>query len=210
MHKISIALLFVGVTLLPALARGEVTANVGWVSEYIYRGVPQKSSSASAGLDLEQGGFYLGTWAADVGDGAEVDVYAGYGFEAGGFNFGVGATGYFYTGDFDDTYKELNLSAGYGLFTLEYAIGEYDNFGGPRLDYDFLELKFEYEGFFAAAGTFGKDFAGDTAQVGYGFEAAGFDFSLAWIWADKRLALNDGRDDHTLIFSITRNFTLVE
>jgi uncharacterized protein (TIGR02001 family) len=210
MQKTLVAMLMAGAALLPALARAEFSANIGFASEYIYRGVPQKTSSAFAGLDFEQGGFYLGTWAADVGDGAEVDLYGGYGFEAGAFSFGIGATGYFYTGDFDDTYRELNLSAGYGLFTLEYAIGEYDNFDGPRLDYDFLELKFEYQGFFAGIGTFGRDFSGETAQVGYGFEAAGLDFSLAWVWADKRLALNDGRDDHTLVFSITKNFILAD
>ena len=30
-------------------------------------------SSASAGVDYEEGGFYIGTWAADVGDGLEID-----------------------------------------------------------------------------------------------------------------------------------------
>ncbi len=210
MHKNAAALLLTAGAMFANEVRGEVTANIGWVSEYIYRGVPQKTSSASAGLDFESGIFYVGTWAADVGDGAEVDVYGGFNFEAGDWTMGVGATGYFYTGDFDDTYKELNLSVGYGLFSLEYAFGEYDNFDGPTLDYDFLELHFEYEGFFAAIGTFGRDFSGDTAQAGYGFEAAGLDFSLAWVWADKRLALNDGKDDHTLVFSITKNFTLAE
>ena len=31
------------------------------------------------GADYENGGFYIGTWAADVGDGLEVDYYFGYG-----------------------------------------------------------------------------------------------------------------------------------
>ena len=34
-------------------AQTSVTANAGWSSDYFYRGVPQKSSSASAGLDVE-------------------------------------------------------------------------------------------------------------------------------------------------------------
>jgi uncharacterized protein (TIGR02001 family) len=209
-HAILAALLLTAASLAPVAARAELTANIGWASEYIYRGVPQKTASAFAGLDFERAGFYLGTWAADVGDGAEVDLYGGYRFEAGDFRFGVGATGYFYTGDFDDTYREINLSAGWGLLSLEYARGEYDNFDGPRQKYDFLELILEYQGFFAKAGTFGRDFAGDTAQVGYGFELAGLDLSLAWVWADKRLALNDGRDDHTLVFTLTKNFTLAD
>ena len=45
-----------------------VTANAGWSSHYFYRGVPQKTSSASAGLDVEgSSGLSIGVWAADVG-----------------------------------------------------------------------------------------------------------------------------------------------
>ena len=62
-------------------ANAEVSYNIGYASEYYYRGILQKSSSGSAGVDFEQGGFYLGTWAADVGDGLEVDLYGGYGVE---------------------------------------------------------------------------------------------------------------------------------
>ena len=74
----------------------------------------RRTSSASAGADYENGGFYVGTWAADVGDGLEVDLYAGYGFETeAGFSASVGFTGYYYTGEFDDTYEEFNLNLGY-------------------------------------------------------------------------------------------------
>ena len=59
-------------------------------------------------MDYENGGFYIGTWAADVGDGLEVDGYFGYGIETeSGFSVGLGFTGY-YTGEFDDTYEEIN------------------------------------------------------------------------------------------------------
>ena len=71
-----------------------------------------------------QSGFYVGTWAADVGDGLEVDGYFGYGGEVGDFSYSVGYTGYFYTGDFDDTYQEINLGAGFGIVTLDVAVGE--------------------------------------------------------------------------------------
>ena len=86
----------------PAMAV-DLSANIGYNSQYIYRGIPQKNSSAFGGLDLAANGFYLGTWAADVGDGIEIDYYGGYGFNVGDFNFGVGGTLYTYTGDFDDT-----------------------------------------------------------------------------------------------------------
>ena len=38
-------------------ASAEVSYNVGFVSEYYYRGIFQKSSSASAGIDVEQDGL---------------------------------------------------------------------------------------------------------------------------------------------------------
>ena len=106
-----------------APASADLSANIGFASEYYFRGLLQNDSSASAGLDYEVGGFYVGTWAADVGDGLEVDFYAGYGLELGDFTVSVGGTGYYYTGDFDDTYEELNLSAGWDFLTVDYAEG---------------------------------------------------------------------------------------
>ncbi|MDP6536379.1 MAG: TorF family putative porin, partial [Gammaproteobacteria bacterium] len=55
--------------LLATTASAEVSYNIGWASEYYYRGIMQKNSAASAGIDWEDGGFYAGSWAVDVGDG---------------------------------------------------------------------------------------------------------------------------------------------
>ena len=52
-------------------AQADVSANLGFASEYYYRGIFQESTSANGGLDYESGGFYAGTWAADVGDGLD-------------------------------------------------------------------------------------------------------------------------------------------
>jgi uncharacterized protein (TIGR02001 family) len=134
-RKLALTSLALGLSGLAAPAFAvDLSANIGYNSEYIFRGIPQKNSSAMGGLDLEAGGFYLGTWGADVGDGLEIDYYGGYGFEVGDFSFGVGGTYYSYTGDFDDTYQEVNLSAGWNILTFDAAIGTYDNFDGPELD----------------------------------------------------------------------------
>ena len=126
--------------LVPFSAMAELSANVGMTSEYYYRGILQKDASASAGVDLEEGGFYAGAWAADVGDGLEVDGYLGYGIETeSGFSAGAGFTGYYYTGEFDDTYEEVNLNLGFGPASLEYSVGTWDGFG-EEADYDFLAL----------------------------------------------------------------------
>ena len=68
------------------------SANIGYNSEYIYRGIPQKTSSVYSGLDVKAAGFNAGVWSADVGDGLEIDYYGGYGFETGNFGFSIGGT----------------------------------------------------------------------------------------------------------------------
>ena len=189
----------------------DLSANIGYSSEYIYRGIPQKSSSAFGGFDLETGGFYAGTWGADVGDGIEIDYYGGYGFEVGDFNFGVGGTVYTYTGDFDDTYKEVNLSAGWKWLTFDAAIGEYDNFGGPTLDYSFYSLTAEYNGFYGTAGTFEDDFEGEYYEAGYGDtlsvqETDLFDYSFAVIYSDSTLL--GGSSDTNMTLTLSKSFDL--
>ena len=78
------SMILVSFGLVPAAAMADLSANVGMVSDYIFRGVYQEDTSASAGLDYEdESGFYIGTWGADVGDGLETDLYFGYAGEAG-------------------------------------------------------------------------------------------------------------------------------
>jgi len=194
----------------PALAV-DLSANIGYNQEYIYRGIPQEKSSAFGGLDLEAGGFYLGTWGADVGDGAEIDFYGGYGFAVGDFNFGVGATIYTYTGDFDDTYREVNLSAGWKFLTFDAAIGTYDNFDGPTLDYQFYSLTAEYNGFYGKVGMFEDDFDGTYFEAGYGGtltvqETDLLDYAFAVIHSDSTLL--GGSSDTNFVLTLSKSFDL--
>jgi uncharacterized protein (TIGR02001 family) len=189
-----------------AAANAQASANIGWASEYHFRGILQKVSSASGGLDYESGGFYVGTWAADVGDGLEVDGYFGYGADVGDFSFSVGYTGYFYTGDFDDTYQEINLGGGFAGLSLDVAIGQYENFVGPTQDYTFAALTFEHEGFYGTYGSFSQDFDGSYIELGYGTTISEIDFGVALILADDDLL--GGEDDESLIFTIGKSFDL--
>ena len=195
------------------VASAEISYNIGFASEYHFRGIFQKNSSASGGIDFEQGGFYIGTWAADVGDGLEVDGYLGYGIETeAGFSASVGFTGYYYTGEFDDTYEEVNLNLGYGIFSLEYTVGEYENFDGPEQDYDFLAGTVELEnGLYATYGTFGDDADGDYVELGWGTTISEIDFGIAIILASDELSdqVDDDGDDtegESLVFSIGKTF----
>lgn len=188
-----------------ASAQADWAANVGWASDYYYRGILQKPSSVSAGIDFEHKGVYGGVWSADVGDGLEVDGYFGFGSEVRDFSFSVGFTGYYYTGDFDDTYQELNLSAGYGIVKVDVAIGEYDNFSGPTLDYTHSSLTLAKHGFYGTYGAFGEDFDGAYFVVGYATSVADFDLGLSVLFSDDDLV---GDADEALIFTIGKTFDL--
>ena len=205
----------VGVILLAALhvqlaTAQDWSANIGYNSEYIYRGIPQKSSSAFGGVDFAAGGFSAGAWTADVGDGIEVDFYTAYGFEVGDFSFSVGGTWYTYTSDFDDEYLELNLGATWRFLSFDVAIGKYDNFDGPTQDYQFYSLTASHNGFYGKVGIFADDFDGNYYEAGYGNNLTVkdvdlFDYALAIIYSDSTLLL--GESDTNIVFTVSKTFS---
>jgi len=199
---------FIAIALLTSgLANAQWSANIGYASDYYYRGIFQSSSSPSGGIDYEKDGFYAGVWSADVDDGLEVDGYLGYGGEIGDFGYKVGYTGYFYTGDFDDTYQEINLGASYEFVTLDIAIGEYDNFGSPKADYGYYALTFEKNGFYGKYAGFSEDFDGEYFEAGYGTTIAEIDVGISVVFNDKDLS-GTGESDETLIFTLGKAFDL--
>lgn len=191
------------------VAYAEVSANVGVVSQYHFRGIQQTAgASTSAGLDYEEGGFYLGTWAADVADGLEVDGYGGYGFELdNGLSLAVGATTYQYTGNFDSAYNEVNLSAGFGMFSVSYNIGKWDgiigNEAATESDYTILIITVEHSGFTGTFGTYGDEADGEYFDIAYGTEIGGFDVSVGLL-----ISGSDLDDDESLYFSFGKSFDL--
>ncbi|MEE8426612.1 MAG: TorF family putative porin [Woeseiaceae bacterium] len=195
------------VILLATSASGQAdwSVNAGWGSEYHYRGIFQATSSTSGGVDFDGGGFYAGSWAVDVKDGLEVDGYFGYGGETGALDYSIGYTGYFYTGDFDDTYQEINLGGSYGILSVDVAIGKYGNFAGPTLDYTYYALTLESDGFYGRYGGFSQDFGGQYFELGYGKTISGIDFGLALIAANDALI---GAGDESLVITIGKSFDI--
>ncbi|MGI9263911.1 MAG: TorF family putative porin, partial [Gammaproteobacteria bacterium] len=98
MKQTCIGVTFLIFTTASVTAGAEMTGNVGWDSEYIFRGISQSDSSANGGVDwAHDTGFFLGIWAADVDEGLEVDYYGGFKGQAGDFGYMIGATYYDYT-----------------------------------------------------------------------------------------------------------------
>jgi uncharacterized protein (TIGR02001 family) len=184
-------------------AQADWSANIGWASDYFYRGILQAPSSASGGVDFEAGGFYAGTWAADVNDGLEVDGYFGYAKEISGIDVGLGFTGYYYTGNFDDTYQEINFSTGYGLLTLDYALGEYQNFDGPTRDYGYYALTVAKDGFYARLAGFQRDLSGEYVEIGYDVSLSEIDLGFKAILSNAELT---GSSDESLVFTVGKTF----
>lgn len=190
-----------------SVATADVSYNVGYASEYIFRGIHQKSSSASAGIDFEEGGFYVGAWTADVGEGLEYDLYGGYGMDIGAISVGVGFTGYYYTDDFDETYEEVNLSVGYGPVSVGYSFGEHDANGGS--DYDFLDISVDLgAGFYGTYGSFGDEADGDYFEIGYGTTVSDIDLGVAFVFPSDELESEDGTDGNGegIVFSVGKSF----
>jgi len=108
------SLLFLGLS--PAALAGG-TANLGAVSEYMFRGVEQSAGvAAQGGLDFSTDlGFYAGTWVSNVAFAGytgpvsyETDLYAGFTRKWGAFGVDVGALYYYYRDD-----AQLNTVEGY-------------------------------------------------------------------------------------------------
>lgn len=191
----------VGTVMLSTTASAEATlsGNAGVLSEYIFRGIVQNDTAAgNGGLDLEVGGFYAGTWIADVDDGVEYDFYAGYVHEfSNGFYLGAGGTSYQYSDSFDNEYNEANFYAGWSndlwSLDLEYTKGDYngdfvdDNGNIEGDEYDFIAATAGWNGAYLTYRVFGDDAddqLGESFELGYGVEVAGFDLTAAVVYTD--------------------------
>ena len=121
--------------------------NVAASSDYVFRGVSQTEEDAaiSGGVDLTNGRFYAGAWASNVafpGDpdtNAEIDLYAGIRPEFSGWNWDLGAVGYFYTGqpagaDYDYVEARVAASRAIGPATVGAAIFWSPDFFGASED----------------------------------------------------------------------------
>ena len=200
--------------MVPVVSQAGVSANVGMVSNYIFRGVEQTdSASAFAGLDYENdSGFYVGTWVADVTDGLEYDLYAGWSAEINGISLGLGGTYYGYTERaFDEPYKEVNLSVGFAGVTLGYDRGIHEL--AIEEDYSHAYISYERDDFSATYGVYdanldAKKDAVNYLDLGYSMELAkGLDGSVNYIYSSPEGSAQDPKA--YLILGISKSFDVM-
>ena len=124
----------------------EVSGNVALTSNYVWRGVTQNAEDPSiqGGFDYAaDSGFYAGIWGASVdfgGDeGTEIDLYAGYGFSAGGVDLDLGIIAYTYHGGdaAGGDFEEIYLGASFGDFGVTFSAGLDDAPNNIEASYSF-------------------------------------------------------------------------
>ena len=154
-----------------------ISYNVGYMSDYWYRGVFQSESAVSFGADTEVGNFYVGTWMADVDKGIEMDVYGGYGFTILGMDSYIGATGYYYSDNFDSDYEEINTGLSYGSVSYDYSVGKYKT--ATEQDYSWSEVTMSFtDNLSVSYGEWGKDLKGSVTKVNFNKTINDIDFGV--------------------------------
>lgn len=215
-------------TTAPAALADEIAieANVALVSDYRFRGVSlsDKDPAIQGGFDLVlPSGFYVGTWASSIepvgSSELELDLYAGYGFEALGAAFDIGVLVYTYPGASDTHYWEVygavDFETGLVASTVGFAYApEQDNIGSEDNLYLYYEgsVPLGDSGFSLVGGlgyetgAFGDlDGDGDDKwnwRLGVGWSLAGVDLELAYIDTSE----DTSGSNATAVFTISKAF----
>ncbi|MEX1147542.1 MAG: TorF family putative porin [Sphingomonadales bacterium] len=218
-----------GLAATPALSQeddfpGEFTADVTFISDYVFRGVSLTDEDPAIQGTLEWGhdsGFYVGAWASSItlDDGSlEVDGYAGFSSDLGdtGFTYDVGAVFYAYPGsesvsDYIEIYGSLGRDFGLAAATVgvAYVPSGQSAFDGNDAVYVWgeTEVPIPSTPFSVGAHLGYEDFGGGSNKldwsVGLYASYAGLDFGVAYMDTDLK---GDTDANARVVFSIGKSF----
>lgn len=220
-------LLVLSILLFPFALKAELSTTLTLTSDYTFDGVSQTQEDPAAQASLDYGhesGFYAGIWGSNVdfgpGDPAdiEIDFYGGYYGDLGdtGYGYEAGLYYYTYTGAPADGYDygELLLATYFPTGTVwqVWLADDNDVFDGFA-----WRTKLLHE--FALPSDFGLavqltyvdqtelDFEYFHYRAGITRSLAGFDFEVAFENTDID---DDPNADERILFTVSRDFTLVE
>ena len=181
------------------------SANVAMVSDYVFRGVSLSDNEPAiqGGFDAEHtSGIYVGTWgsSADVADGIEIDVYAGWAGDLGPIGVDVGVIEYMFPGESGADVTEFYIGGSAELGPVGVGLTYYDadDFDGQQTWELTGEGPFEMVTLSAVWGTNDFDTAGadyDWWGVGASTELGGFGFAVNYTDTDVDNA-SDIADDN--------------
>ena len=189
-------LLVVGLLSLPAFAN--VSANVSFSSDYIWRGMTQTDGPAmSGGFDFEsENGFYAGIWGSNVnfndGAGSELDYYYGYGFEVGNVGIDLGYVAFDYPQNNTGLdFEEIVIGLSMGDLGLTFALGQDSAPDYTEISYAFGDVSLSYGEY---------DDYGNNFGISYDFECGTYDCGIGYSdFSDNGY----GADGDALVFSIS-------
>ena len=177
MNKFKLLIVSISLILASGIASAaSVSANATLQSDYTWRGMTQNNGDVSinGGLDVEfDSGFYVGTWVAAVGSGAEVDYYGGLAGEMGNISYDIGYIKFDYPAvagggsDFEEAYLGLGL----GDFGLSFASGQDSATDNIEISYGFGDFGFAYGEY---------DDVGEYFYLSYGFELGDFAMTVGY------------------------------
>lgn len=197
-----------------------VTANVGLVSDYAYRGWSQtdEKPALQGGVDYaHQSGLYAGVWGSNVSwlsdsdprvsNSLELDLYGGYKGKIGSVGYDVGLLQYYYPGSYPRHFNSPNTLEGYAaasweFLTFKYSYSFTDLFGAKNSDgSQYFDLSANYEvidGLKLNAHVGRQKIENGTSyndwKVGVTKSLGGFDLGLHYVDTDVDQAdLADGR-----------------
>ncbi|MBX2834471.1 MAG: TorF family putative porin [Micavibrio sp.] len=237
---LGVAALALGGVLSPSIANAaaqdyglEYSANVGFYSEYSFRGIAQSDEhpAIQGGFDVSHdSGLYAGIWGSNVdfNDGSEAnletDIYAGYSGSVNNFSYDLGVIYYAYPGanrSLNYDFVEFSAAAGYDfdVFSTSVAFNyspEYFGDSGNAL-YSAFAVDVPLPSDFTLSAHVGHQSIQDNTafgvpdytdwSVGLGYNLGGFDLSLAYIDTDldEPGECADGCDGR-VIFGISKSF----
>ena len=209
------AVLATGTMFTTVAQAASIEANVGFTTDYIWRGMTQNDgdTSFSGGIDIStDSGFYAGTWVGDVKFGGatyELDVYAGYAGEAGALAYDFGYIQYMYPditvdGDFGEVYITLGtgpVSVSY-YYEVDNDVGSVDSGDNTYLSVDYgMDLSDDW-GLSLHYGIYDKEEWADEG-VDMSLTLSKGDFSFSLVETDD---LADPDDDTRAVISYGMSF----
>ena len=197
MNKLKLLMVSISLILASGLASAaSISANATLQSDYTWRGMTQNNGDASVngGLDVEfDSGFYVGTWVAAVGSGAEVDYYGGLAGEMGDISYDVGYIKFdnpAVAGGGSD-FEEAYLGLGYGDFGLSFASGQDGADDNIEISYGFGDFGFAYGEY---------DDVGEYFYITYGFELGDFAMTVGYTEFSDDATTGTMTDDEDAFF----------
>lgn len=184
----------------------ELTGNIGFTSNYVWRGVTQTDDAAaiSGGIDYgHDSGIYLGTWISNTTSavGPETDLYIGFAKDFGDdWGLDVGYVSYIYAQSVPDIdFEEFYVGGSWKMISAQYSDDGDNNYIEAAVDFEIakdLGLALHY-----------GSYSFDVSAIDY------TDYSITLSKGDWSFALSDtdiDQDDYRFFVSYSTTVDLLK